>query len=135
MSVLCVAAYKITTHGLHDTFLLQVGGFSSRELIRLLRSMKGLNIVSGDVVEVAPAYDHAGKRDRTTTVVLQVQHIPPHLCYDQYYPCEILMSMFCFFSRLGSVLSDITAQLGANIVFEILSLMAVARQSNKAATA
>lgn len=40
----------------------QVGGFSSRELIRLLRSMKGLNVVSGDVVEVAPAYDHAGKR-------------------------------------------------------------------------
>lgn len=39
----------------------QVGGFSSRELIRLLRSMKGLNIISGDVVEVAPAYDHAGK--------------------------------------------------------------------------
>lgn len=24
--------------------------------------MKGLNIVSGDVVEVAPAYDHAGER-------------------------------------------------------------------------
>lgn len=23
--------------------------------------MKGLNIVSGDVVEVAPAYDHAGE--------------------------------------------------------------------------
>ncbi|CAN0159618.1 unnamed protein product [Pylaiella littoralis] len=66
----------------------EVGGFSSRELIRLLRSMKGLNIVSGDVVEVAPAYDHA----------------------------------------------DITAQLGANIVFEILSLMAVARKNNKAAT-
>lgn len=40
---------------------LQVGGFTSRELIRLLRSMKGLRVVSGDVVEVAPAYDHAGK--------------------------------------------------------------------------
>lgn len=26
--------------------------------------MKGLNIISGDVVEVAPAYDHAGKRER-----------------------------------------------------------------------
>ncbi|CAM9992118.1 unnamed protein product [Ectocarpus fasciculatus] len=66
----------------------EVGGFSSRELIRLLRSMKGLNIVSGDVVEVAPAYDHA----------------------------------------------DITAQLGANIVFEILSLMAVARRNKTATT-
>lgn len=41
--------------------VVQVGGFSSRELIRILRSMKGLNIVSGDVVEVAPAYDHAGE--------------------------------------------------------------------------
>ncbi|CAM9173941.1 unnamed protein product, partial [Discosporangium mesarthrocarpum] len=51
------------------------------ELIRLLRSMKGLNIVSGDVVEVAPPYDHA----------------------------------------------DITAQLGANIIFEMLSLLSIAR--------
>ncbi|CAM9988364.1 unnamed protein product, partial [Ectocarpus sp. 4 AP-2014] len=67
---------------------LGVGGFSSRELIRLLRSMKGLNIVSGDVVEVAPAYDHA----------------------------------------------DITAQLGANIVFEILSLMAIARRNKTSTT-
>lgn len=41
--------------------VVKVGGFSSRELIRLLRSMKGLNIISGDVVEVAPAYDHAGE--------------------------------------------------------------------------
>ncbi|CAM9218193.1 unnamed protein product, partial [Choristocarpus tenellus] len=61
----------------------EVGGFSSRELIRLIRSMKGLNVVSGDVVEVAPAYDHA----------------------------------------------DITAQLGANVIFEILSLVPVARSS------
>lgn len=48
--------------------VLQVGGFSSRELIRLLRSMKGLNIVSGDVVEVAPAYDHAGERGKSCSV-------------------------------------------------------------------
>ena len=28
--------------------------------------MKGLNVVSGDVVEVAPAYDHAGERRAKT---------------------------------------------------------------------
>ena len=37
----------------------EAGGFSSRELIHLLRGLKGLNIVGADVVEVAPAYDHA----------------------------------------------------------------------------
>lgn len=30
--------------------------------------MKGLNIVSGDVVEVAPAYDHAGKMSKTNKI-------------------------------------------------------------------
>ena len=35
------------------------GGFSSRELLALLRSLGGINIVGADVVEVAPAYDHA----------------------------------------------------------------------------
>ena len=32
---------------------------SSRELVNVLRGMAGLNIISADVVEVAPAYDHA----------------------------------------------------------------------------
>jgi agmatinase len=35
------------------------GGLTARELLRLLRSLTGLNIVGADVVEVAPAYDHA----------------------------------------------------------------------------
>ena len=35
------------------------GGLTARELLRMLRKMTGLNIVGGDVVEVAPAYDHA----------------------------------------------------------------------------
>ena len=35
------------------------GGFSSRELLKILRGLRGLPIVGGDVVEVAPAYDHA----------------------------------------------------------------------------
>lgn len=37
----------------------EMGGLGSRELLRLLRGLGGLNIVGADVVEVAPAYDHA----------------------------------------------------------------------------
>ena len=32
---------------------------SSRELVNVLRGLAGLNIISADVVEVAPAYDQA----------------------------------------------------------------------------
>jgi Arginase family len=35
------------------------GGLLARELLGLLRSLDGLNLVGADVVEVAPAYDHA----------------------------------------------------------------------------
>ncbi|MCV7179414.1 agmatinase [Mycolicibacterium sphagni] len=35
------------------------GGLTSRELLRMLRRLKGVNVVGADVVEVAPAYDHA----------------------------------------------------------------------------
>jgi agmatinase len=35
------------------------GGLTARELLRMLRALRGLNIVGADVVEVAPAYDHA----------------------------------------------------------------------------
>lgn len=35
------------------------GGLSSRELLRVLRGLTDLNLVSCDVVEVAPPYDHA----------------------------------------------------------------------------
>jgi agmatinase len=37
----------------------EAGGLTSRELLCILRSMSDLNIVGADVVEVAPAYDHA----------------------------------------------------------------------------
>lgn len=37
----------------------EMGGLHSRELLRLLRGLNGINIVGADVVEVAPAYDHA----------------------------------------------------------------------------
>jgi agmatinase len=37
----------------------EAGGMTSRELLAILRGLSGLNVVSADVVEVAPAYDHA----------------------------------------------------------------------------
>ena len=61
----------------------EVGGLTPREGLKLLRGLSGVNIVGGDVVEVAPQYD-------PTTV---------------------------------------TAQLGAQMMFEILCLMALAPKS------
>jgi agmatinase len=37
----------------------EIAGMTSRELVMILRGLAGMNFVSGDVVEVAPAYDHA----------------------------------------------------------------------------
>lgn len=38
----------------------EVGGINTREFFAVLRRLTSLDIVGGDVVEVAPAYDHAG---------------------------------------------------------------------------
>lgn len=44
----------------------EIGGLTTREVLELIRGLKGMNIVGGDVVEVAPQYDattntaHAG---------------------------------------------------------------------------
>src|SRR5262249_51611298 len=35
----------------------EVGGLTTREALSLLRGLRGLNIIGGDVVEVAPDYD------------------------------------------------------------------------------
>jgi agmatinase len=35
----------------------EIGGLTTREALEILRGLKGLNIVGGDVVEVAPQYD------------------------------------------------------------------------------
>jgi agmatinase len=43
----------------------EVGGLTPRESQRLLRGLRGLDIIGGDVVEVAPQYD-------TSTVTAQV---------------------------------------------------------------
>jgi agmatinase len=37
----------------------EAGGLTSRELLGILRGLVGVNVVGADVVEVAPAYDHA----------------------------------------------------------------------------
>jgi agmatinase len=60
----------------------EVGGFSSHQLLQLVRGLANLNVVGADVVEVAPAYDHG----------------------------------------------QITAILAANLVFELLSILALGRR-------
>ena len=37
----------------------EAGGLTSRELLNTLRGLVGLDVVGADIVEVAPAYDHA----------------------------------------------------------------------------
>lgn len=37
----------------------EAGGMTSRELLRFLREFSNLNLIGADIVEVAPAYDHA----------------------------------------------------------------------------
>ena len=37
----------------------EAGGITSRELLAVLRAMSSVSLVGVDVVEVAPAYDHA----------------------------------------------------------------------------
>jgi guanidinopropionase len=38
----------------------EVGGLTTREALRLLRGMRGLDLIGGDVVEVAPPFDPSG---------------------------------------------------------------------------
>lgn len=38
----------------------EIGGFTTREAQRMLRGLRGLNLVGADVVEVAPPFDNAG---------------------------------------------------------------------------
>ena len=37
----------------------EAGGLTSRELLNTLRGLLGQQVVGADIVEVAPAYDHA----------------------------------------------------------------------------
>lgn len=46
------------------------GGWTTRELIRILRGIEGLNVVGADIVEVSPAYD--GASEATALAAAQV---------------------------------------------------------------
>ncbi|KAL8695055.1 MAG: hypothetical protein Q9218_000423 [Villophora microphyllina] len=46
------------------------GGWTSRELIRILRGLEDLNVVGADIVEVAPAYDGVGEQTALTAAQL-----------------------------------------------------------------
>jgi agmatinase/guanidinopropionase len=61
----------------------EVGGFTSYQMLQLLRGLVGLRVIGGDLVEVSPPFDH----------------------------------------------SQITAILAANLVFELLSVMALAKSN------
>ena len=39
----------------------EVGGWSTRELLSILEGLEGINVIGGDVVEVAPIYDNPGE--------------------------------------------------------------------------
>lgn len=65
----------------------EIGGLSTREALDILRSLKGLNIIGGDVVEVAPQYDattntaHAGAQmlfEILSLIVYSGLTIKPH---------------------------------------------------------
>jgi guanidinopropionase len=48
----------------------EVGGLTPREVLDLLRGLRGLNIVGGDVVEVAPQYDSTSNTAQCAAQVL-----------------------------------------------------------------
>ena len=48
-----------------------VGGLSSAQALAILRGLGGLNFIGADVVEVAPAYDHA---DITAIAAATIAH-------------------------------------------------------------
>ena len=48
------------------------GGWTTRELIRILRGIEGLNVVGADIVEVSPAYD--GAAETTALAAAQVAY-------------------------------------------------------------
>ena len=53
----------------------EVGGLSPREVLALLRGLNGIDIVGGDVVEVAPQYDAT-----TATAQIGAQMLFQMLC-------------------------------------------------------
>jgi agmatinase len=66
----------------------EIGGITTREALAMLRGLKGLNIVGGDVVEVAPEYD------ATTNTA----HVGGQLLFE-------IMSLMVFSPAIGKRLS------------------------------
>ncbi|MCK0197724.1 agmatinase [Ancylobacter sp. 6x-1] len=48
----------------------EIGGLTSREVLEILRGLNGLNVVGGDVVEVAPQYDPTSNTAHAAAQVL-----------------------------------------------------------------
>ncbi|KAF1810408.1 arginase family protein [Eremomyces bilateralis CBS 781.70] len=59
----------------------EAGGWSTRELLTILDALSGLEVVGGDVVEVAPIYDNAG--ETTIIAAAEVAHSLLQLMVDQ----------------------------------------------------
>jgi len=38
----------------------EIGGYSTAEALKMLRGLRGLDLIGGDVVEVSPPFDHTG---------------------------------------------------------------------------
>ena len=51
------------------------GGFSSYQMLQLMRGLKGLDLVGMDIVEVSPPYDHAD-----VTAILAANLVFEYLC-------------------------------------------------------
>ncbi|KAI5251251.1 Arginase/deacetylase [Aureobasidium subglaciale] len=64
----------------------EVGGWSTRELLTVLDGLTGLEVIGGDVVEVAPIYDNAG--EPTTLAAAEVVMSLLQLMVDQPVKAE-----------------------------------------------
>ncbi|ACS58229.1 agmatinase [Rhizobium leguminosarum bv. trifolii WSM1325] len=59
----------------------EVGGLQPREALTLLRGFKGINLIGGDVVEIAPQYDNT-----TNTAQIAAQVLFELLCLAMFSP-------------------------------------------------
>ena len=48
----------------------EVGGLTTREVLQVLHGLKGVNVVGGDVVEIAPQYDPTTNTVQTAAQIL-----------------------------------------------------------------
>ena len=53
-----------------------IGGLTTDKALKLIRGLQGMNIVGMDLVEVAPAYDHADLAAlAAATIALEMLHV------------------------------------------------------------